>query len=55
LGSDAAIGIEATERAVTFLQDTRGLLDEGLDVIDELVFVEFLAWSPIGGFNILKY
>jgi hypothetical protein len=51
---NAAIGIETAQGAVAFLQDATAFFDERLDVVDEFFFVEFVAGSAIGLFDILE-
>ena len=48
-----AVGIEAAEGAVAFLQDAATLFNEWLDVVDELVFVELLAWGAVSLLDVL--
>jgi hypothetical protein len=54
LSSDAAIGVETTERAVALVQDAATLLDEGLDVVDQLILVELVARCAIGLLDVLE-
>jgi hypothetical protein len=54
LGSNAAIRVETSERAIAFLKDATSLFDEGLDVVDEFFLVKLVAGRAVGLFNILK-
>ena len=54
LSSDAAIGIETTERAVALVQDAATLFDERLNVVDKLLLVELVARCAVGLLDILK-
>lgn len=54
LGSDAAVRIETSKSAVAFLENAATFLDERLDVIDKLFFVEFVARGAIGLFDVLR-
>jgi hypothetical protein len=54
LCGNASVGIEATKRAVALLEDTGSFLDEGLDVVDELFFVQLVFGSAVGGFDVLR-
>jgi hypothetical protein len=54
LCGDAAIGIETAERAVAVVKDARAFFDEGLDVVDEFFFVELVAGSAVGLFDVLR-
>ena len=47
LCGDAAVGVEAAERAVAVVEDARAFFDEGLDVVDEFFFVELVAGCAI--------
>ena len=53
LSSDAAIGIETTERAVALVQDAATLFDERLDVVDKLLLVELVARCAVGLLDVL--
>lgn len=53
LGRDAAVGVETTERTVALVEDTATLFDEGLDIVDEFLFVELIAGCAIGLLNVL--
>jgi hypothetical protein len=53
LGGNAAVGIEAAERAVAFLEDAAGFFNERLDVIDEFFFVELVARCAVGLLDVL--
>jgi primosomal protein N' len=53
LSSDAAIGIETTERAVALVQDAATLFDERLDVVNKLLLVELVARCAIGLLDVL--
>ena len=53
MGGDVAVWVETAEGAVAFLQDATTLFDQRLDVVDELVFVEFLAWGAVGLLDVL--
>jgi hypothetical protein len=50
---DASIWIEAAKGTVAFLEDATTFLEEGLDLVDELFFVEFLFGGAVGFFNVL--
>ena len=54
LGSDAAIGVETTERAVALVEDARSLLDERLDIVDELFFVKLVTWRAVSLLDVLQ-
>jgi hypothetical protein len=54
LCGDAAIGIEAAERAVAVVEDARAFLDEGLDVVDEFFFVELVAGCAVCLLDVLS-
>jgi len=53
LGSDATVGVEASERAVAVVEDAGAFLDEGLDVVDKLLFVELVAGCAVGLLDVL--
>lgn len=50
---DAAIGVESAQRGVAVVEDTAAFFDEGLDVVDEFFFVEFVARGAVGLFDVL--
>ena len=50
---NAAIGVEATDRAVAFLEDASAFFEKGLDLVDELFFVKLFLGSAIGFFDVL--
>jgi hypothetical protein len=54
LSSDAAVGVETTERAVALVQHAATLLDERLDVIDQLFLVELVARCAVGFLDVLE-
>jgi hypothetical protein len=53
LGGDAAVGVKTTEAAVAVVEDARSLLDEGLDVVDKLLFIELVAGCAVGLLDVL--
>ena len=53
MGSDAAIGIKTTERAVALVEDAGSFLDEWLDVVDKFLFVKLVTWRAVGLLNVL--
>jgi len=53
LGGDAAVGVETAERPVAVVEDARAFLDEGLDVVDKLLFVELVAGCAVGLLDVL--
>lgn len=53
MSSDAAIGIETTERAVALVQNAATLLDERLDIVDQLLLVELVARCTVGLLDVL--
>jgi hypothetical protein len=44
IGLDSSIGIKTTNDTVRFSQDHAALLDEWLDSVNQLLFVELLLW-----------
>lgn len=54
VGGDGAVGVEAADGAVALLKDAVALFQHGLDVLDELLFVEFLLGCAIGSLNALS-
>jgi hypothetical protein len=50
---DASVGIEGTDRAVTFLQDLAAFFEEGLDGVDEFLLVEFFFRLALGSVDCL--
>lgn len=46
-GCDVAVWVESADGAVAFLQDAVAFFDHGLDVFDELFFVELLLWCSV--------
>jgi hypothetical protein len=53
LGSDTAIGVEATERAIAIVEDARSFFDKRLDVVDEFFFVELVTWRAVSLLDVL--
>jgi hypothetical protein len=53
LGSDATIGVEATERSVALAKDATSLLDKRLDVVDKLLLIELVTGRAISLLNVL--
>ena len=47
VGGDVSVGIEAADGTVAFLQDAAAFFDHGLDVFDELFFVELVLWRSV--------
>jgi hypothetical protein len=54
LRGDAAIRVETAEAAVAVVEEAGSLFDEGLDVVDKLLFVELVAGCAIGFLDVLK-
>jgi hypothetical protein len=46
--SDAAIRIESTNGAIALLEDATTLFDQGLDIPDQLLFIELVLRSAVG-------
>jgi hypothetical protein len=44
VGCDTSVWIEASDYAVGLGEDLATLFDEGLDCVDELLFVELFFW-----------
>jgi len=55
LVGDAAVGIEAAEGAVAFLEDAAAFFDEGFNVVDQFFFVELVAGGAVGLFDVLVF
>jgi hypothetical protein len=53
LSSDAAVGVKATEATIAVVEDAGALFDEGLDVVDKLLFVELVARCAVGLLDVL--
>ena len=53
LGGDATVGVETAERAVAVVEDAGAFLDEGLDVVYKLLFVELVAGCAVGLLDVL--
>ena len=53
LSSDATIRVETTERAIALVQDAASLFNKRLDVVDQLLLVEFVAGCAIGLLDVL--
>ena len=53
MGGDATVGVETAERAVAVVEDARAFLDEGLDIVDKLLFVELVARCAVGLLDVL--
>lgn len=54
LSGDAAVGVKTTERAIALVQNAATLLDERLDVVDQLLFVELVARCAVGLLDVLN-
>jgi hypothetical protein len=54
LRGDAAVGVEAAERAVAVVEDAGAFFDERLDVVDEFFFVELVTGRAVGFLDVLK-
>jgi hypothetical protein len=50
---DAAVGVKAAQTAVALLEDAAGFFDQRLDIVYELFFIELVAGSAVGSFNVL--
>jgi hypothetical protein len=50
---DAAVRVEAAQRAVALVEDAAALFDERLDVVDQLFLVELVLGGAVGGFDVL--
>lgn len=50
---DATIRIQSSKGSVALLKNSRSFFDEGLDVVDELVFVELLFGLAVGFLDVL--
>jgi hypothetical protein len=46
-GSDATIGIESPNGAIALLEDAATLFDHGLDILDQLLFVELVLGGAV--------
>lgn len=55
LCGDAAIGVEGAQGAVAVVEDARTFFDEGLDIVDEFLFVELVAWCAVGLLDVLVH
>ena len=54
LSGDAAVGVETAERAIAVVENAGALFDEGLDVVDKLLFVELVAGCAVGLLDVLE-
>lgn len=54
VGGNSTVGIKTADGAVAFLEDSGSFFDQGLDVVDELLFVEFVAGGAVGFLDVLE-
>ena len=54
VGGDTSIRVKAADGAIAFLQYAATFFNQRLDVLNKLLFVEFVLWSSVCNFDALS-